>query len=136
MQRGSVPISRGREALRDLLLLPFVILAVVLLLLALPILLPLASARAERDRRRLCETAEVTPCGRCGQPLGLAAVEAAETAWDAFLKGMMEHGLRPRVIRRLFARCPACGAGHGADEHYRVLHLLPAELWDENRSSP
>ncbi len=129
-------MSRGREALRDLLLLPFVMLAVLLMLLALPVILPLASALAKRDRRRLCEAAEATPCGRCGQPLGLVAVELAEADRDASLEGMMEQGLRPRVVRRVLARCPSCGAGHGWDEHQPVLHLLPAELWDVSTPQP
>ncbi len=130
MQHGSAPISRGREALRDLLLLPLVILAMLVLLLALPILLPLAIFQEKRDRRRLHAAAEATPCGRCGHPLGLAALEAADAAWGAALGGMMEQGLRPRVIRQLFARCPSCGAGHDWDEDRHVLQLLPVERWE------
>ncbi len=132
MQHGSMPISRDRAALRNLLLLPVVILAVLLLLLALPVLLPLVGFQAKRDRRRLCAAAEVTPCGHCGRPLGLAAVEAADAAWTTFLDGMTKQGLRPRVIRWLFARCPSCGAGHSWDAYLYILHLLPVALWERS----
>ena len=130
MQRSSAPISRSREALRDLLLLLVVVLVVLVLLLALLILLPVLAFLAGRDRKRLCTAAEATPCARCGRSLGFAAVEAADAAWAAFFAGMLARHLRPRVIRRLLARCPSCGAGHGWDERRRVLHLLPVELWD------
>ena len=129
MRRSSASISRGREVLRDLLLLPVVVLGLLVLLLALPFLLPLVTFLAKRDRKRLCAAAEATPCARCCHPLGLAAVEAADAAWATVLAGMLDRHLRARAVRHLFARCPSCGAGHGWDEHRRVLHLLPPELW-------
>ena len=110
----------------QLLLLPVVALVVLLLVLALPVLLPILAFLAERDRRRLRIAAEATPCARCGRRLGLAAVESADAAWAAVLAGLMQHQLRRRVVRRLFARCVSCGADHGWDERRRTLHPLPA----------
>ena len=108
------------------LLLPIVALVALLLMLALPILLPLLSFLADRDHKRLCAAAEATPCALCGHLLGPAAVEAADTASAATFTKMLQLNLRPRVVRRLFARCTSCGADHGWNEDCRKFYLLDA----------
>ena len=106
------------------LLLPVVVLVVSLPMLALPVLLPLLSFLADRDHKRSCAAAEATPCARCGRLLGLAAVEAADAVSAAAFTEMLQFHLRPRIVRRLFARCMSCGADHGWDERHRTFQLL------------
>lgn len=107
----------------QLLFLPIVASVALLLMLALPILLPLLSLLADRDRRRLCATAEATPCALCDHLLGPAAVEAADPASATVLAEMLQFNLLPRVVRRLFARCMSCGADHGWDKDCRKFYL-------------
>ena len=134
MDQQRKPVGQGfwRELaglLRDTLLKLGLILLMAAMLCLLPVLLPLALAASWLDRRRMRGAASRTACLRCGQILGRAALERADEVWAAEMRSMWDShaGVRfqGRVVRTLYAICPACGARYGYDEDARAFRPAP-----------
>ena len=89
-----------------------ILVLATVLILGLPVILPLAALLHTREMRRRRRTADVFPCVQCGQILGLAALERADTAWAEHVDQMYrEHpGYMFRLVRDLDAVCTRCGA--------------------------
>ncbi len=95
--------TRLGRAWPDLLALPAVIGAMVLMLVTLPVSLPIALLLGRNDRRRLGAVAMVTPCSRCGTLLGpdaAAASDAAHMTALAEAQRRYPHPPRPRRTPR------------------------------------
>jgi len=103
----------------------FIFIGFPLLLICLPVLLPLAAGLEKRRKKRLRAAAIATRCTRCGSCLGIAALELSDADWNSFLARVPSSGLRirPRVVRRVHARCPQCGAEYAFDEKAGLLRL-------------
>ncbi len=92
--------------------------------------LPQAARAEKRDAQRMRDAAERAHCLRCSERLGLAALEAADAAWEAHRTPWNWEGGIPRVAPRyLSALCPACGAAYGYDKVVQVLTPLPDGVW-------
>lgn len=107
----------------------FVLLALPLLLVTLPVTLPLAAWSIRRDERRRRAAARISGCACCGTVLGAAALARADAAWAAHFAALgRDHpGTRFRLVRNLHAICGTCGARHLWDETGRGFVLVREE---------
>jgi len=79
-------------------------------------------------RRRLRRAALGSACTRCGAALGQEALLRADVAWQSWVAKWLETNPgTPRLVRRLWAVCPACGAAHGFDDVTLRFPPLEAE---------
>ena len=105
---------------------------VLVFLLTLPVTGPLLAVSEARADRRKRAAAVGWPCGRCGAPLGLPALERADAVFAAYVHTAFEDGgaLRMRMVRELDACCPTCDAGHRWDRSTHAFVLLPAREYE------
>lgn len=103
-----------------------VVTALLALLLALPILLPLLAVDQAVTRRRKLAALAANPCAVCGSSLSPDALDLADAVWGSAPSVQPTMRLR-RVVRRLHAICPACGARYEWDGPRRQFHLLDLE---------
>ena len=92
---------------------------------SLPVLLPVAALLHALDQYRMRAAARRAGCARCGHPLGQAALDRADEYWAEWWRDWHRahpHSI-PRVVRTVWAVCPACGARHGFDAARRVFPL-------------
>ena len=98
----------------------------VLLLFALPVIVPFLVLDQKRTRRRQLLALTRRPCVVCGGSLDHRALDLAEATWTSRVAAMHEE--RPnvmfRLVRRLHAVCPACGAEYEWDEASRLFLAL------------
>jgi hypothetical protein len=107
----------------------FVLIA-VLVVIASPVLIPVALALHERERRAMRAIAETTRCKRCGATLGAASLEQADQAWADHVAALhRDHpGVRFRLLRGLWALCAVCAARYGFNAERRVFTLLDGDF--------
>ena len=102
----------------------------VLLLFALPVILPFLAWDQKRTRRRQLLALARHPCVVCGSSLDYRALDLADATWTSRVAAMQAG--RPhvmlRLVRRLHAVCPACGAEYEWDEASRSF-LVPDHLY-------
>ena len=103
-----------------------VVAALMALLVALPILIPLLAVDQAVTRRRKLAALAAAPCAVCGSSLSPDALDLADAAWRSTPTVQPAMRLR-RVVRRLHAICPACGARYEWDGARRQFHLLNRE---------
>lgn len=105
-------------------------------LMVFPMLLAIVAVQQALSRLRLRRTVGATVCGRCGAVLGGPALDRAEAAWRAEMaRWQPAHpGYRLRVVRRLWALCGACGAGHDFDVATR--RFVPLEAGGSGQVAP
>ncbi|MGI4939554.1 MAG: hypothetical protein ACRYHQ_03115 [Janthinobacterium lividum] len=104
-----------------------VVLAVMLtLLVALPVLIPVLAVDQAVTRRRKLAALASTCCAVCGSSLPPDALDLADATWGSGGTARSTMRLR-RVVRRLHAVCPACGAGYEWDGAHRRFRLLDTE---------
>lgn len=98
----------------------------VLLLVALPAILPFLVLDQKRTRRRQLLALAGQPCAVCGSSLDHRALELADATWASQVAAMRAE--RPhvmlRLVRRLHAVCPACGAEYEWDGASRLFLAL------------
>ena len=84
----------------------------VLLLLALPLILPFLALDQKLTRRRQLLALAGRPCAVCTSSLDYRALDFADALWASRVAAMRaEHpGMRFRLVRHLHAVCPACDA--------------------------
>ncbi len=103
-----------------------VVAALMALLVALPILLPILAVDQAITRRRKLAALAAAPCAVCGSSLSPDALELADAAWGPAQAVHPTVRLR-RMVRRLHAICPACGARYEWGGARRQFHLLDPE---------
>lgn len=102
------------------------ILAQVPILLSLPVTLPVAWALGGWERRRQRIVADWTCCIQCGHVLEQDALHATDTDHVAALGAMQRqfpNGL-VNLLRRVDARCSACGCTYAWDRRRQLLRPL------------
>jgi hypothetical protein len=111
-----------------------VIVLTVLLIVLLPAIIPLVGLSHSVYRRRLIAAARALACLSCGAVLGLESIRLADAAWDAHTRELrVKHPtIRFRVVLRVHAICPVCGAQYTFLE--RDTALVPA-LVAQNRTN-
>lgn len=89
----------------------------ILFVVCLPAIIPALAVSQWRDDRRLRAAARVFACLDCGAVIGDKAIRLAEAAWSqhracmhAENSGVLFKHSRRRIVRRLHAICPRCGA--------------------------
>jgi len=85
-------------------------LIIIVLILAIPVLAPIAMVLHDFDLRRLRAAAEKSACPACGRTLGVEALQLADELW---LKHIVElrrthPGVIFRLIRQVHAVCTHC----------------------------
>lgn len=97
-----------------------------LLLFALPFILPFLVLDQKRTRRRQLFALSGRPCVVCSSSLDHRALELADAAWASRVAAMRAERphVMPRLVRRLHAICPACGAEYEWDEASRLFLVL------------
>jgi hypothetical protein len=82
------------------------------IVLALPVLLPLAFIRHYLDERHLRATAAGAVCPLCGAILGVEALHRADEHWRAYVAELHRNhpGVRFRLVRSVRAICGVCGS--------------------------
>ena len=113
-------------ALRHLAFGLLVVTAVAALVLALPVLIVLLSMDQAITRRRQLAVLTSTGCIACGSPLNPDALDVADKVWRSEHVELPGMRLR-RMIRRLHAICPACGARYEWDGTQRQFQRLDPE---------
>ena len=98
----------------------------VLLLFALPLLIPFLALDQKLTRRRQLLALAGQPCAVCNSSLDHGALDLADALWaDRVAVMRAEHpGMRLRLVRRLHAVCPACDAEYEWDGACRSFHVL------------
>jgi hypothetical protein len=92
-------------------------LLLLIIVIVFPVAIPIAIVLHMRDRLRMRAAAERTRCECCGAPLAIASLRRANTEW-AKRAAALQHAwsiMRLRLIRRVWAICPACGAEYDYD---------------------
>ena len=89
---------------------PTVVVA-IMIVVALPVMIPIAMLSYVLETRRLRTAANRLPCPMCGRPLGTGAVALADSTWRAYVAELRRSspGVRLRLVRLYHAICPACG---------------------------
>lgn len=107
---------------------PIVLLVgAVIITLLLPVILVVGPPMHGWHVWRMRAAAARTACSGCGNTLGRAALDLAQTVWAAELPPWhIRNGTR-RMVRRLWAVCPTCGVRYDYDEARHVFTLLPTE---------
>ncbi|MGI4946742.1 MAG: hypothetical protein ACRYHQ_40325 [Janthinobacterium lividum] len=100
--------------------------ALMALLVALPILIPILAVDQAVTRRRKLAALAAAPCAVCGSSLSPDALDLADAGWGPAQAAQPTMRLR-RVVRRLHAICPVCGARYEWDGACRQFHLLDPE---------
>lgn len=86
--------------------------AVVVLIILVPAWLPFVLVIHALDQHRMRVIARTFRCAVCGVLLGDAALRLADAAWAKRMDELSRTsppGTKFRVVRHLFAICPACG---------------------------
>ena len=106
----------------------FVLVCPAVLIVSLPVTLPLAVLLHAPDLRRLRAVADRFACLQCGEVLGRAALERADTIWVAHVEQLhREHpGYRFRLVRNVHAVCTHCGKRYRFDDKLLTLQALDA----------
>ncbi len=101
----------------------------IVMVLCLPIILPLLAFTEGRQQRQRQAAAARTHCQGCGAILGEAALARAdEHTRERFANFRRDHpGWRPRMVRRIWAICTACGTRYDYDTKARLFTRLPPE---------
>ena len=98
----------------------------ILLLFALPVIVPFLVLDEKRTRRRQLLALARRPCAVCSSSLDCRALDLADATWTNWVAAMQAE--RPyvmfRLVRRLHAVCPACGAEYEWDEASRSFLVL------------
>jgi hypothetical protein len=104
------------------------LLRIMGVVIALPVLIPIAIVTYRRDRRRLRAAADATHCEGCGAILAGASLQRADDLWAEHVATLMRDrpGMRFRLIRHLIAKCVVCGATYDFDAARRVFVAMPA----------
>jgi hypothetical protein len=86
-------------------------LLVIVVVLALPLLIPIAIFDQIICKRRLHKAAKSFACTKCGKTLGNDAVKRADEVWSAHVSELMRThpGVRFRMVRTTDAICLDCG---------------------------
>jgi hypothetical protein len=81
------------------------------IVLALPVLIPLAFVRHYLDQHRLRVAAERAVCPACGVILGMEALHRADAYWRTYVAELHRNhpGVRFRLVRTVRAICGNCG---------------------------
>ncbi len=103
-----------------------VIAGLMILLLALPILMPFLAVDQAVTRRSKLAVLAAMSCAVCGSSLHSDALALADAACGPPRAAQPILRLR-RVVRRLHAICPACNAGYEWDAARRRFQLLDPE---------
>jgi hypothetical protein len=84
----------------------------VLIVLALPVIIPLVFICQYREKRRLRAAAERAECPSCGATLGVEALHRADDYWRSYVAGLRrdQPGVKFRLVRVVQAICGDCGA--------------------------
>jgi hypothetical protein len=103
--------------MRQALILLTVVAVVIAFLITSPVLIPLAAVLNARERRRMQTVADKTRCECCGATLGAASLSLADKQWAEWFaaKRRAQPTVRFRVVRDLWAICPACSAEYNFD---------------------
>ncbi len=106
------------------------LLIAALVVIASPVLIPVAFALHARDRRAMLAIAERTQCKLCGATLGAASLEQADREWAEHVAALHRDrpGIRFRLVRCLWAICAACGGRHGFNAERRLFTLLDSDF--------
>jgi len=90
-------------------------LLAALLLVASPILIPIALIGSYFADRRKWRVAGRAPCAKCGRVLGIKSLELSDqrAAEYGAEQQRLHPGVKFRLVRTVFAICTACGAEYG-----------------------
>jgi hypothetical protein len=93
-------------------IVPILILALLVFLLALPLILPVTFVCNLLERRSLLAAARTAVCPSCGAILGAEAVQRADDEWRTHIAELHQNhpGVKFRLIRTVDAICGACGS--------------------------
>ncbi len=93
-------------------------LLVILLLVAMPVLIPIAMVQQVLHERWMRAAARWRSCPACGVVLGVEALGLANKRWQVYLAETHRDnpGIRFRLVRKVFAICTRYGAEWGYDE--------------------
>jgi hypothetical protein len=107
-----------------------VVLMVVAVVIASPVLTPIAMALHRRDTRRMQAAVTKSRCDDCGAILGIASWQRAGSLWAAHVaaQGRDNPTIRFRLVRSLYAVCGTCEAQYGFDATLRTFPRLPEPL--------
>lgn len=91
-----------------------------LVVLAVVLVVAIASHRRSRSIERV---AALTACVACGRVLGAEAVQLSNTRWSAAMEDIQRQnpGIRMHIVRTEHATCPGCGARYRFFEEEGVL---------------
>jgi len=96
--------------------------------LFLPTVITIPAVQDALWRRRLRRAARLAACTRCNAALGQDALRRADTTWQSWVAKWLETNPgTPRLVRQLWAVCPACDAPHGFDDETLRFPPLEAE---------
>ena len=90
---------------------PIFAVCATILIVALPVIIPLAFAWHGIQRFRLRATAKRFACTSCGRLLGIEALAIADELWRAHVAEIHRNnpkGTRLRLVRSCDAICPEC----------------------------
>jgi len=100
-----------------------IILLAIILVVFLPVIIPVVALLDRAYRRRMRAAACAFTCLSCGSILGLESIRLADAAWSEHLRGLQAKypWTRFRLVRRVHAICPACGARYTFLERERTF---------------
>ncbi len=104
---------------------PVLFVAVCAFICLLPVILPLLALTQAIDERRKRMAASGQDCVICGARLGTAAITLGDAAWRAQMAAEPYQGGYRRIVRRLHALCPGCGAHYEWQPDRRCFTITP-----------
>jgi hypothetical protein len=127
----------GRGDWRAEMRRPVFLLMTVGVLVAMPILLPMAIAYHVVERRRMRKAGARFSCVRCGAILGPRALDLADQAERERAEEMRRQHpfFAYRTICTCHAICPACGTRYAYLEHERT-YVLEADVLAKMQARP
>ncbi len=115
----------------------YITLCLVVFVVALPVAFPIAMIQHTRAERRKGQRVLETPCVRCGEILGQAALDRADAEWSAHMAQLFrDHpGMRFRLVRTVNAVCVACGQAHRYDGKADAFEAVADEPFKRRQAS-
>jgi hypothetical protein len=100
-----------------------ILLVVIAVVIASPVLIPIAAVLHARERRHMRAVVRETRCEGCGAILGDASLHRADAVWGEYVATLHrdQPGILFRLLRRLWAVCTVCGAEYDFDAARRAF---------------
>lgn len=115
-------LSRWREAAQGIAAL----IGMLLMLAALPFILPIVAFKEYRSKKLLNRVAAQAHCQTCGEILGVKSVDKANVL-VINIAGRQGTDWKSRQLRDLWAACDACGTDYNFDWFAKRFTKLPPD---------